>query len=111
MCKLYVLTHPVGALCASDRRRVTPHSRSEEAKMAELHNMEMGWSGSGWMDPLPSESRSSSPSSSRSFDFGDTSESESESSADRRAKRSTRKAARKSGRATKRSARKTARKG
>ena len=21
--------------------------------MAELHYMEMGWSGSGWMDPLP----------------------------------------------------------
>ena len=23
--------------------------------MAELHYMEMGWSGSGWMDPLPIE--------------------------------------------------------
>ena len=23
--------------------------------MAELHYMEMGWSGSGWMDPLPTE--------------------------------------------------------
>jgi hypothetical protein len=23
--------------------------------MAELHYMEMGWSGSGWMDPLPLE--------------------------------------------------------
>ena len=25
------------------------------AKMADLHYMEMGWSGSGWMDPLPTE--------------------------------------------------------
>ena len=23
--------------------------------MADLHYMEMGWSGSGWMDPLPVE--------------------------------------------------------
>ena len=42
------------------RARVTPAaghaaSRSEGAMMAELHYMEMGWSGSGWMDPLPIE--------------------------------------------------------
>jgi hypothetical protein len=29
--------------------------RSEGVKMADLHYMEMGWSGSGWMDPLPME--------------------------------------------------------
>ena len=40
---------------APHRRRVAPYQRSEEAKMAELHYMEMGWSGSGWMDPLPTE--------------------------------------------------------
>src|SRR3954464_4072726 len=74
MCKLYVLTHPVGAPCASDRRRVAPHTRSEEAKMAELHYMEMGWSGSGWMDPLPMEN-TPGPSSSSTPSYDDFSES------------------------------------
>src|SRR6476646_8917039 len=54
-CMLYqqhltvALAHPRSSLSAA------PHPRSEEAKMAELHYMEMGWSGSGWMDPLPME--------------------------------------------------------
>src|SRR6266550_3292647 len=51
-----VISQPcTGARAPHDRRRVAPHLRSEEAKMAELHYMEMGWSGSGWMDPLPLE--------------------------------------------------------
>jgi len=53
MCKLYPVR--TGARAPLDQRRVTPHLRSEGAKMAELHYMEMGWSGSGWMDPLPVE--------------------------------------------------------
>src|SRR5215213_11483126 len=70
MCKLYVLTHPVGA-CAPRTGGGWRRTRvRRKAKMAELHYMEMGWSGSGWMDPLPSESTpSSTPSSSPSFDF------------------------------------------
>ena len=48
-CKLY-LNHP----CTGARARLTAGglrrtSDSEEAKMAELHYMEMGWSGSGWI--------------------------------------------------------------
>ncbi len=48
------LLHPSTGARASPPT-VAPHPRSEEAKMAELHYMEMGWSGSGWMDPLPME--------------------------------------------------------
>jgi hypothetical protein len=76
MCKLYVGSRRGRAVRASgDRRRVAPHMPLEGAKMAELHYMEMGWSGSGWMDPLPSEpppspSPASSPS---SFDFDEPS--------------------------------------
>src|SRR5206468_9007205 len=44
-----------GACAPRNRRRVAPHLRWEGAKMADLHYMEMGWSGSGWMDPLPME--------------------------------------------------------
>ena len=72
-CKLYVLFHRK-ALRASDRRRVAPHKRSEGAKMAELHYMEMGWSGSGWMDPLPMENTPAPTPASTPFvydDFGE----------------------------------------
>jgi hypothetical protein len=96
-----------------DRRRVAPHMRLEGAKMAELHYMEMGWSGSGWMDPLPSERPPSPPpASSPSFDFDEPSPSRTKTGTSRpKAARKARKTARKSGRAAKRSARKTARKG
>ena len=30
-----------------------PHPRTEDASMAAMHSMELGWSGSGWMDPMP----------------------------------------------------------
>jgi hypothetical protein len=57
---LYVL-FTGGAGAPRNRRRVAPHMRSEGAKMAELHYMEMGWSGSGWMDPLPMENTPPAP--------------------------------------------------
>ena len=55
--------HCTGA-CASLWQPVSPNLRSEGGTMAELHSMEMGWSGSGWMDPLPGESTAAPSSSS-----------------------------------------------
>jgi hypothetical protein len=98
-----------------DRRRVAPHMRLEGAKMAELHYLEMGWSGSGWMDPLPMEStRSPTPASTTSYGgFDEPTPSKPEKARPRRkaAKKSSKKAARKGGRSAKRAARKSARKG
>src|SRR6478736_5788077 len=55
MCMLYqAFIHPSTGARGSPPM-IAPHLRSEEAKMAELHYMEMGWSGSGWMDPLPTD--------------------------------------------------------
>jgi hypothetical protein len=127
-----------GACAPRDRRRVAPHLRGEGAKMAELHYMEMGWSGSGWMDPLPMENtpaptpastpasydefaetpraRSTEPSrkarkSSRGGAGKTSSRKGAKKSARRAAKKSTRKAARKSAKkAGRSSARKSARK-
>ena len=63
-----------GAVAPRYRRRVAPHMRSEGATMAELHYMEMGWSGSGWMDPLPMENTPAPAPSSRPSSFGDLEE-------------------------------------
>ena len=110
MCMLYVCCRG-GAAAPRDRRRVAPHMRSEEAKMAELHYMEMGWSGSGWMDPLPMEKiPSSAPSSSSPSSFSDYNEPAAR-PRKKAAKKTAKKAARKAGRSAKRSARKSARKG
>ncbi len=101
---------PGGACAPRDRRRVAPHMRLEGAKMAELHYMEMGWSGSGWMDPLPSE-RTPSPSpasSSPSFDFDEPSPRRGESTGGTRRSRPRKKSA---SRSAKRGGKKSARKG
>jgi hypothetical protein len=101
---------PGGAYAPRDRRRVAPHMRLEGAKMAELHYMEMGWSGSGWMDPLPSE-RTPSPSpasSSPSFDFDEPSPRRGESTGGTRTSRPRKKS---SSRSAKRGSKKSARKG
>jgi len=126
-----------GAGAPRYRRRVAPHMRSEGAKMAELHYMEMGWSGSGWMDPLPMESTPAPASTSRPASFGNLDEpaatrprpaqparkrakkSSARKSAKRsrgRAKKSAKKGAKKAARrgarkATRKTARKSARKG
>jgi hypothetical protein len=63
-----------GAGAPRYRRRVAPHMRSEGAKMAELHYMEMGWSGSGWMDPLPMENTPAPAPASRTSSFGNLDE-------------------------------------
>jgi hypothetical protein len=124
MCKLYAVHRE--APSASRPAAGGAALRLEGAKMAELHYLEMGWSGSGWMDPLPSErppspSPASTPS---SFDFAEPSPRRSETGgapaaprkkttrrAARKAARKGRRTARKAGRAAKRSARKSARKG
>ena len=133
---LYV-SFTAGAGAPRYRRRVAPHMRSEGATMAELHYMEMGWSGSGWMDPLPMENTPAPAPTSRPSSFGDLDEpaparsrparprrksakkSSSRKSAKRSrgrakksAKKSTKKAARRGARkSTRKSARKSARKG
>jgi hypothetical protein len=63
-----------GAGAPRYRRRVAPHMRSEGATMAELHYMEMGWSGSGWMDPLPMENTPAPAPTSRPSSFGELDE-------------------------------------
>jgi hypothetical protein len=40
---------------------VTPRQPPEEATMAELHDMEMSWSDSGWMDPAPTPMEPATP--------------------------------------------------
>jgi hypothetical protein len=111
---------PEGACAPRDRRRVAPHLRWEGAKMAELHFMEMGWSGSGWMDPLPMENTpapnpASTPSSYGAFEEPTPSRPGTSrprrKSAKKSSKKGAKKAARKAGRSAKRSARKSARKG
>jgi hypothetical protein len=93
---------------------------SEEAKMAELHYMEMGWSGSGWMDPLPMENIPSSAPSSSPSSYNDFKEPPARAkparprrkAAKKTAKKSSRKKAKKSAKkgARRSSAKKTARK-
>src|SRR6476620_2443460 len=112
MCKLYVLF---------TRRRQAPLIPAaggaapalEGAKMAELHYMEMGWSGSGWMDPLPMDNTPAPTPSSTPASYDDMEDSTSRArgrSAPRRksAKKSSRKSSRSSAR--KSSSRKRAKK-
>src|SRR6185312_5847767 len=107
-----------GAAAPRDRRRVAPHLCSEEEKMAELHYMEMGWSGSGWMDPLPMDNIPSSVPSSSPSSYDDYNEPAARTKTARPRKKAakksaSRKSAKKSGRSkAKKGARKsTARKG
>jgi hypothetical protein len=86
--------------------------------MAELHYMEMGWSGSGWMDPLPMENTPPPAPASRTSSYGDFSEpaaTPSRPSTPRRksAKKSSRKSAKRSRakKAARKGAKKAARRG
>ncbi len=86
------------------------------SKMAELHYMEMGWSGSGWMDPLPMENTPAPAPTSRPSafdDFSEPSETRARPSRPRRksAKKTTARKSTKRSRGAKKSARKGAKKG
>src|SRR3954451_7754886 len=52
MCKLYLVSR-AGARRLATGGGVLAAPLSEGATMGDLHYMEMGWAGSGWMDPLP----------------------------------------------------------
>src|SRR5437868_6675795 len=50
------ITHVHGRGDARHHRGGARRSHSEDGTMAELNDMDMGWSGAGWMDPAPMSS-------------------------------------------------------